>query len=78
MGFLESIFLQISDSLIYQIVGVVVAAIVGILIAMKKLNTIEYKREQEKSSPLQILKERYARGEISDEEFDRKKKKLSE
>jgi len=52
--------------------------IVGILVGIKKFSSMDAKREQRKSSPIQILKERYAKGEISDDEFDRMKKKLSE
>ena len=83
MVFFESISLQlpdsfqVSDSIIYQLL-VIVGMIVGILVGIKKFSSMDAKREQRKSSPIQILKERYAKGEISDDEFDRMKKKLSE
>ena len=77
MVFLESIILQTSGSLILDIV-IVIGGIVGILVGMKKFNILDKKHEEKKSSPIQRLKERYANGEISDDEFDKMKKKLSE
>lgn len=77
MSFLESIILQFSDSFIYEVL-LIMGAIVGILVGIKKFSIIDEKRKQKNSSPLQILKERYAKSEISDEEFDRMKKKLAE
>lgn len=73
----DTFFLQISDSFIPQILAII-GAVIGIAIGYKKFDAFGTKQKQRNSSPLQILKERYAKGEISDEEFDRMKKKLTE
>lgn len=56
----------------------IVATGVGIIITVIKLSKYFAKHEQSKPSPLQILDERYAKGEITEEEYDKKKKKLTD
>jgi len=77
LNFLEIIPLQTSGSPTFEII-VAIGVLVGILVGIKKLHVFDKKQEEEKSSPLQRLKERYADGKISDEDFDRMKKKLME
>jgi len=50
---------------------VIIVVIVKSLTASNK-NTDDFKND----SPLTILKQRYARGEINEEEFERKRKQL--
>jgi len=77
MSLLESSILQIADSFTYEIL-LIIGIVVGILVGIKKFSILDKKRAEKNSSPLQILKERYAEGEISDEEYDKMKKKLTE
>ena len=56
----------------------IIAIGVGIIISVIKLSKYFAKHELSKPSPLQILDEKYAKGEITDEEYDKKKKKLTE
>ena len=51
--------------------------VIGILFFIRyvNLNETPYQRGE---SPLELLKRRYANGEISDEEFEKKKKKILE
>lgn len=77
MAFFEIISLQTTEIPIFEIIAAI-GIFIGILVGIKKLNVFDRKQQEGKSSPLQRLKERYANGEISDEEFDKMKKKLSE
>ena len=52
-----------------------VLVIVGLLVAIRWL--IARGRSQQSDAALNILRERYARGEINKEEFESKKKDLS-
>ncbi len=54
----------------------VIGAIVSLVVYSVKYNRQDNKKRDE--IPLQILKERYARGEIDSREFQRKKKELQE
>jgi len=56
--------------------GLLIAGIVMLVKCSWGSNTCE-KREREKSA-LELLKERYARGEIEHEEFEQKKRDLGE
>ncbi|MDX1585460.1 MAG: SHOCT domain-containing protein [Balneolaceae bacterium] len=51
--------------------GLIIAAIIVII-----KFSVSSGRQQEQKSAMDILKERYARGEISKEEFEEKKKDL--
>ena len=53
------------------------SAIIGLLILVATYFGLELLRKKKsEKSPLEVLKERYAKGEISKEEFDAKKKDL--
>ncbi|MDI6600599.1 MAG: SHOCT domain-containing protein [Thermoanaerobacteraceae bacterium] len=60
-------------SLIMQVV--IVVAVIYLVIYLINNSS---KRQHKRNDPLEILKERYARGEISNEEFEEKKRKLME
>ena len=53
--------------------GGIIALVVWIIVKLTKRSGID----AEKHTPLDIAKERYAKGEITKEEFDRIKKDLS-
>ncbi len=53
--------------------GGIIALVVWIIVKLTKRSGID----AEKRNPLDIAKERYAKGEITKEEFDRIKKDLS-
>jgi putative membrane protein len=59
------------------ILGIAIIVLV-IWIIVKALNQSTGNKQLKDNSPLDILKERYARGEIDKEEFDQKKKDLME
>lgn len=65
-GFIWGIF-----SIIIQ-----VAVIAGVIYLVVYLVNANKNGHQRKDSAMEILKERYARGEISDEEYEEKKKRL--
>ena len=53
------------------------SAIIGLLILVAIYFGLELRRKKKsEKSPLEVLKERYAKGEISKEEFEAKKKNL--
>lgn len=54
-----------------------VGVIIGVVYLLKNLfkNNTSYSK---KKSPLEILKERYAKGEIADADFDQMRQKLEE
>ena len=53
------------------------SAIIGLLILVAIYFGLELRRKKKsEKSPLEVLKERYAKGEISKEEFEAKKKDL--
>ena len=57
------------------IIGVIVLVVV-IWVFIRAMNQTGSRREPERKSPLDVLKDRYARGDISREEFEEKKKDL--
>ncbi len=57
------------------IIGVLLLAILVWIIV--KAYSSKKRGKPDNSSPLDILKERYARGEIDKDEFERRKKELS-
>lgn len=52
--------------------------VVAIFWGIKEILSTSNKPESKQSSALDILKERYARGEIDHEEFERRKQDLTE
>jgi putative membrane protein len=52
--------------------------IVGIIWAVRSVAACGGDAREPRRSALEILKERYAKGEIDEEEYDRKREKLSE
>lgn len=52
--------------------------IVGIIFLIKYLVTQSGSQKSSSESPLEILKKRYAKGEITKEEFERMKKEISD
>lgn len=59
--------------------GILFLIVIGILIYVV-IQTVKTKRDVgvSEESPLDILKKRYAKGELTKEEFDRMKRELSE
>lgn len=51
--------------------------VVGVIIAIRLLNKNDTSAEGHKVDPLSIIKERYAKGEITKEQFTQLKKDLS-
>lgn len=68
------------DIVLFLIIVIVVSAVVGFgLMKLKWLYDAAHKDRkipQQEKSPLEILKERYARGEIDKKEFEEKKRDL--
>lgn len=54
----------------------IVFIVVIVVLAVNALQSRKDERETE--SPMDVLKKRYARGEIDDEEFERRKERLEE
>lgn len=52
--------------------------IIGIVYLVKMLTGTAGQTEEKRETPLDILKKRYAKGEIDKKEFDKKKKDLME
>ena len=58
------------------ILGIVCIVFI-VVIVLVVVNALQSKKEEgETESPMDVLKKRYARGEIDDEEFERKKERL--
>ncbi len=57
---------------------IIMAVIVGIVYLIVYLVNKKRGGSRSKNYAVEILRERYARGEISDQEFEEKKKKLEE
>jgi putative membrane protein len=57
------------------IIGVIVLVVV-IWIFIRAMYQTGSRKEPERKSPLDVLKDRYARGDISREEFEEKKRDL--
>jgi len=51
--------------------------IIGIVALIRWLADLSYRSNGREKSPLEILEERYAKGEIDKKEFEEKKKDLS-
>ncbi len=58
------------------IIGLIVLVIV-IWMIVRMVNQNNNRNQPDSKTPLDILKERYARGEISKQEFEEKKKSIS-
>jgi len=58
------------------IIGLIVLVIV-IWVIVRTLSQKSNRNQSDNKTPLDILKERYARGEISKQEFEEKKKGIS-
>lgn len=59
----------------FFIICFAIIAVAGIILITKKLTAVEKKEEE---TAVDILKERYAKGEISKEYFDRIKKDIED
>lgn len=62
---------------LWWIVGVILIVIIVWVVIKMTSKTNHSSRQQDNKSALDILKERYARGEIDKEEFEERKKNLS-
>ncbi len=58
------------------IIGLIVL-VIAIWIIIRTLGQKSSRNQSDNKTPLDILKERYARGEISKQEFEEKKKDIS-
>jgi len=58
------------------IIIIVVVAVIALLVAQRPLNSLVKGDTDGNKTPLDILKERYARGEISKEEFEEMRREL--
>ncbi len=67
-------FMGIVVGLIILFWLIVVGVVVFVVVYLLKYN--DQKKQEQKEKPLEILKERYAKGEISKEEFEGKKQEL--
>lgn len=67
-----------NGSFIWGIFSIImqIAVIVGVIYLIVYLVNANKNSHHGESNAMEILKERYARGEISDEEYEEKKKKL--
>lgn len=52
------------------------AIVIGVIVIVVRWFADQTKRTNNKKTPLDVLKERYAKGEITKEEFESKKKDL--
>lgn len=78
LGVVLAIILSIGASMIFPFpFGLIIAVIsIGIIIWRIRKNKFKKGIKKEDSNSLEILKERYAKGEITKEEFDRMKEDL--
>jgi putative membrane protein len=67
---------MLSNMLIVWLIPIVLLLIIGISLFMIRKNNKENSKESN-SSALEILNERYAKGEIDEEEYNRKKNNLN-
>lgn len=70
----------LANGFIWGLVSLIMQAaiVIAVIYLVIYLINNSSKRQHKMNDPLEILKERYARGEISDEEFEEKKRKLME
>ena len=71
---------QLCSTVNLMIIGTYASGIIGIvlvIVGIVKSNSSEDEIYEEKSNALDILEERYAKGEITKEEFDKMKEDLS-
>ncbi|WP_240375649.1 SHOCT domain-containing protein [Bacillus piscicola] len=57
---------------------VIIAAIIAIIVWMRKGSNTTNQSQSSSSRPLETLKERLAKGEITEDEYDRLKRKLEQ
>ncbi|WP_130806087.1 SHOCT domain-containing protein [Senegalia massiliensis] len=67
---------MLSNMLIVWLIPIVLLLIIGISLFMIRKNNKKNSKESN-SSALEILNERYAKGEIDEEEYNRKKNNLN-
>jgi putative membrane protein len=58
--------------------GAAILIVILIFLVARSVTREEQRSGTGEETPLEILKKRYARGEIDDEEFDEKKQRLTE
>lgn len=65
------------EVLVWVLVALMVAFLVVLVIRSFGGGSLQQRRgDQRSQSPLEVLEDRYARGELSDEEFDRRRQVL--